>query len=196
MVLSLALAAPVVAAEKKDDQAKQQVRRMQQAQRKLEQEKAQLAQEKAALEEALKASESKQFEGRRRAGESAKRAEQLELDLAEARTEKETLAAKLADAEMRLAELSTRQRATDAERRRFEQLTAQTKQSLTTCEGRNAKLHDQGLVLLEKYREKGCLESMLQEEPLTGIKRVEVENFLEDSRDLLDQNRLQRPLGQ
>jgi len=40
--------------------------------------------------------------------------------------------------------------------------------------------------VLELYEKKSCLVSVLQSEPFTGLKRVEIENAVEDLRDKLD----------
>jgi hypothetical protein len=40
--------------------------------------------------------------------------------------------------------------------------------------------------LLERYEKKGCMSSLLEQEPFTQIKRVELENLVEDYRDRLD----------
>jgi chromosome segregation ATPase len=193
-LLTLQGAAQAVAADKKNDPSKEQVRRLQQANRKLEQEKSELTREKAAVEEKLKAAEEETGAAKGRVASASRRSAALEKDLDATRSEKEVLAGKLAESEKHLAATAERLRREEGERKRLEALVAEQKQSIGQCESLNAKLHDQGLALLNKYQGKGCLDSMLQGEPFTGLKQVEVENFMEDSRDKLDSQRFIRQM--
>lgn len=192
VLLAASLALPAYGADKKADAAKEQIKRLQQSQRKLEQEKAQLAQEKAALEIQVKETTEKLDDTHKQTGAATRKATALAKELATTKTEMEALATKLADAEKRLAALTEQQRATEAERKRLDALAAQQKQSIGQCEEHNAKLHGQGVALLEKYQSKSCLDATLQHEPLTGLKRVEIENFIEDNREKLDEHKLDR----
>lgn len=192
VLLAASLMLPAHGAEKKADPAKEQVRRLQQAQRKLEQEKTQLVQEKTALDSQLKEAAGKLDSVRRQAGAAARKAAELEQELAATRTAREALAAKLADAEQRLAKLSEQQRATEAERKRLDALAAQQKQTISGCEAKNGALHQQGVELLDRYQQKGCFDAALQGEPFTGLKQVAIENFVEDSREKLDEQKIGR----
>ncbi|WP_200383440.1 hypothetical protein [Rhodocyclus tenuis] len=189
LVLAGALALPAFAADKKNDPAKEQARRMQQMQRKFEQEKSQLTQEKAELEEKFKEASGELEETRKQA---TRKTSALEKQLAATRNEKEALGSKLAETEQRLAALTEQQRNTEAERKRLETLAAEQKKSLADCAARNEKLHEQGVELLERYEQKGCFSAALQGEPFTGLKRVAIENFMEDNRERLDEQKLQR----
>lgn len=57
--------------------------------------------------------------------------------------------------------------------------TAQTRQ-LEVCETRNLKLYEAGLEVLDKYENKGVWDALLQSEPVTQLKRVELENLVQD----------------
>lgn len=184
LLLAMTLASPAFGADKKPDPAREQLRRMQQMQRKLEQEKAQLTQEKTELDAKLKDVEGKLDETR---GQAARKTNRLEKELATAQSAKESLTTKLADTEQQLAKLTEQQRATEAERKRLEALSAQLQQSLTGCEAKNENLHKHGVELLERYEKKGCFDAMLQGEPFTGLKQVEIENYREEMRDKLDE---------
>jgi predicted nucleic acid-binding Zn-ribbon protein len=188
VLLAAMLALPAVAADKADP-AKEQLRRMQLMQRKLEQEKTQLTQEKTELDGKLKESEGKLDDVRK---QGARKAAALQKELATVQADKEALTTKLADTEQRLARLSETQRLTEAERQRLEALSAQLKQSLSGCEAKNESLHRQGVELLQRYEQKGCFDAMLQGDPITGLKRVEIENFVEDNRERLDEQKLGR----
>ena len=192
VLLAASLALPAHGADKKADAAREQVKRLQQSQRKLEQEKAQLVQEKAALDGQLKEATEKLDDARKQAGAATRKSTTLDKELAATKAEKESLAAKLADAEQRLARMTEQQRTAEAERKRLDTLAAQQKQSIAGCEAMNDKLHAQGVALLEKYQAKSCFDTALQGEPFTGLKRVETENFVEDSREKLDEQKLGR----
>jgi len=47
------------------------------------------------------------------------------------------------------------------------------------CEGKNQKLYALNLELLDLYEHKGVWDALLQKEPVTQLKRVEVENIVE-----------------
>jgi chromosome segregation ATPase len=190
------VAMPVTAAEKKSDPAREQARRLQQANRKLEQDKAQLVKEKTEVEGKLKEVEDRLGDVQRKVAGAQRRATDLAKDLDGLRGEKEKLAGQLAETEKRLVETTDKLRKEEGERKRLDALAAQQKQSFTQCEGLNAKLHDEGVILLEKYRSKSCFDAALQSEPFTGLRQVEIENFVEDSRDKLDDLRLKGQMQQ
>lgn len=191
LVAATLLAGQVAAAEKKSDPARELARRLQLANRKLEQDKAQLAREKAEAEAKLKEVEDKLGAAQGKAAGADRRVAQLTNELDALRTEKEALAGKLDESEKRLAETAGLLRKESDERRRLDTLVAQQKQSLGQCESLNAKLHAEGVALLDKYRNKGCFDAALQGEPFTRLKQVEVENFVEDSRDRIDDLRFE-----
>ena len=179
----LLIVGPAQAAEKKADPNKEQIRRLQAAQRKLEQEKVALTQAKDAVTAEL-------GEAKKKAEGEARRAGSLRKELDGQKAEKEAVAGKLAETEAELRKTQEQQRTAEAERKRLEALSAQQKQSIANCEEHNAKLHSQGLALLEKYQSKSCFDAALQNEPFTGLKQVEIENFVEDSREKLDEQKL------
>lgn len=186
LMLAVALvAAPTQAAEKKADPNKEQIRRLQAAQRKLEQEKVVLAQEKDAVAAEL-------GEAKKKVDGESRRAASLRKELDAQKAEKEAVAGKLAETETELRKVLEQQRITETERKRLDALAAQQKQSIAHCEEHNAKLHGQGVALLEKYQSKSCFDSALQNESFTGLKRVEIENFVEDHREKLDEHKLDR----
>jgi chromosome segregation ATPase len=169
LLLMAALAvSPALAADKKADPNKEQLRRMQQAQRKLEQEKAQLTAQKAAVETELD-EEKKKAEG------EALRASALKRDVHGLRSARDAVAAKLAETESELRKTQEAQRAAEAEGKRLQSELAMERQQHATCVERGNEL-----------RKVSGLDSALQSEPFTGLKRVEIENAVEDLRDKLD----------
>jgi chromosome segregation ATPase len=53
---------------------------------------------------------------------------------------------------------------------------------LGDCEDKNAKLYEANVEMAERFERKGLWDALLQAEPFTGIKQVEVENLLEEYR--------------
>jgi len=62
-------------------------------------------------------------------------------------------------------------------------------QELTSCRKMNADLYQTGTDLLEAYDKKGIWQSLLEEEPVTGFNRVDVENIIEEYRHRMAQQR-------
>jgi len=183
MVWATLAAGPAGAADKKGDANKEQIRRLQQAQQKLQQEKSQLAEEKAAAEGELE-------KARKRAEGEAGRATGLSRELAAARQSREALAVKLAETEAELRKAQELQRGCEQEGRRLQGSLTQERQRLTACQASNGELYRVGGEILERYQRKSCTDSLLQAEPFTGLKRVEIENMVEDFQEKLDGARL------
>lgn len=191
IVLALAIAPGLAQA------AKDPAKRLQQMLRKVEQEKAQLARENEQLtqQSGAAAAQLKQLQeelaaSQRRAGGLATKTSALEKEIEAVRAEREAFAAKLAATEKLRAEMAAKLADTEAERRRLAVLGQHQQQTLETCRDHNGKLYAYGNELLEQYRRKSCGDALLQFEPVTGLKRVEVENLLEDYGDRLDAERL------
>jgi hypothetical protein len=60
-------------------------------------------------------------------------------------------------------------------------------EELRLCTSKNLDLYQASLDLLDSYEEKGVWDAMMQREPVTGLKRVDVENRIEEYRRKLDQ---------
>lgn len=60
-------------------------------------------------------------------------------------------------------------------------------EEIRQCTQKNLGLYQANLDLLDRYASKGVWDAMLQREPVTGLKRVEVENLIEEYRRRLDQ---------
>lgn len=200
-VAAMLLAAmPVSAADKKGDREREQLKRLQQSQRKLEQENSRLAQEKTVLDSQLKETRDKLGETERKARRAAARAAALDKSLKGVQAEKDALTQKLAESEKKLAESERKLaetsevlRKAEAAGRNLDAGLKEKTQSLAVCEAKNEKLHDYGKELLDKYEKKGCGDAMLQGETFTQLKRVEIENLVEDYREKLDEQKLDRP---
>lgn len=211
--LMLAVAVtPAAHAAKKEDKA---ARRMAQMKKQFEAEKAQLQaqfeQDKAALEDKAKASEKESSEIKGSLTAAKRRQATLAAELETLRKEKTELEARQQATETSLREaqatldktsktltdLTAQHQATvrdlkanEAQRKELNKSLVQRDQSLVTCNEKNAKLHDFGLQLVKVYDKPGTYEAVLRTEPFTQIKRVELENILQDYRDKLDEQRV------
>lgn len=175
-------AAPALAAEKKADPNKGEVRRLQQMQRQLEREKIELAEQKAAAESEL-------GDVRKKVDGESRRAAALSRDVGALRAARDATAAKLAETEAELRKTQEAQRAAEAEGKRLQAALSAEKQQLQVCTERGQELSKVSNQVLDLYEKKSCLDSSLQREPFTGLKRVEIENAVEDMREKLDSQR-------
>lgn len=174
LLVSLLAILPVSAAE---DSA--QAKKLQQMQRKF-------AQEKASLEGQLRDASGKLEESGKKADDAAARSAVLGGKLRRVEEENRRLSEVLAETRQKLEAENAR---LSAEGRKLHSELAAQKDSTATCEARSAKLYQYGDELLGLYVSKGAFTGLLQSEPFTGIKRIEVENVYEDYRDKLDQSR-------
>lgn len=99
----------------------------------------------------------------------------------------EELLARLQDAKTKLEELIGRFRETIANLRSVEQESAdraneitRLNQTLNTCATHNVALSELGYELIGMYEHKTAFDRMGQLEPITQIKRVEIENLVDD----------------
>lgn len=180
---ALLVVSPIDAAEKKADPDKQQIRRLQQVQKRLEQEKAVIAGELDA--------EKKKVE------EEAARAESLAAEAGGLRSARDVARAQVAATEAKLKEAlaeiartkeqqQAQQRQAEAEKKKLEKELAAGKRQYAACVQRDEDLRKVSTTVLELYEKKTCADGFLQNEPFTGIKRVEIENNVEDLREKLE----------
>ncbi len=66
---------------------------------------------------------------------------------------------------------------------------AQTSKSLQNCEAKNDKLYHYGLDLIKVYDKPSAYQAAIRTEQFTQIKRVEIENILQEYRDKIDVER-------
>lgn len=192
-IFLLPLAMNAGAADK--DPAKEQARRMQQAQYKLQQEKAQLAQEKAALETQLKEAGEKASAAEEKVAGAAKRSAGLAREVESLRGEREKLTAELAETRQKLEE---RQKELGISKSNEKSLAGQLElrgKQLAQCEQKNAMLYQHSLEMGQRLADRSFIDFLAVLEPFTGIKRVEMENVLEEYREKLDAQRLEPVQG-
>lgn len=189
-VLMAAATSQFAHAEEKPDRSKEQVRRLQQALRSAEQEKSQLAQDKAQLETAAKAAGDALEASKRSAATASHRSTVLNEEL---QATKKTLA----DLQQRFDTLTTREQdeagrlqAASNDNLRLQGELKVSRAATQTCEQKNLTLYRYGRELLGRYENKGVWDALAASEPFTQLKRVEIENVLEEYRDKLDAQKL------
>jgi len=178
--------------------------REREALRRSQQQVQQIRQEKTALEEKLTSFEqekeklAKQVNGAqaRAKSESAKN-QQLQQALDAKTQESQTLQEQKTELEQRLAELTAKQAVTERELAKIQaeknlaQSTLSTRdQQVAGCEDKNVRLYQYGRGLIEQCRDRSASDMALRLEPFTGIKRVAMENLLEEYRDKLDAQKI------
>ena len=188
---------------------RQQVQQLQQAQA----EQQQAAQKSAAdIAAARKRAEAALADAGRARGAASSQAR----NLAELKSERETLVAERdllkqqldeakgdierrtkAEAELR-AEAAQRQTLLATRETTFADLWRRHQaqaQGLQACIASNAKLHALGLEFLDRYEKKGAAELWSQQEPFVQTGRVKLENLLQGYREQLDQSALKPASG-
>lgn len=164
----------------------------------------------------LRSLEDRQAELQARASESEQRAATLQAKLEAANAEVNTLTEKLDKSQERLVSAGSHisaqndaitrldeslakwrkaydeavnvARAKETERARLATELAAFTERATTCEAKNVELFKIGNEILERYKEVGFGDVLARHEPFIGLKRVELQNLVQDYRDeLLDQ---------
>jgi len=207
LIVTSTLSMPSIAADKKDKSA----RRMQQMVQKIQQEKAalqtQFDQEKEAkvgIEVEVKklATETSGLKSNlsavnRKAASLTSSLTQANADKLIVETKLQQSQALLESTQKTLADLSlqyqTAQRDLQVNEQERLKLTANLTQkgkALEVCHTKNAKLYDFGLDLVKFYDKPSSLQTVLRVEPFTQLKRVELENILQNYNDKLDEQRV------
>ncbi len=83
-------------------------------------------------------------------------------------------------------------RQTAAEKTQLQATVVDQAQLIETCEANNVKMLQINRELLVDYEKKGFLDAMLQREPLTQLKRVEIENIVQEYQDRIDRSEFRK----
>lgn len=180
------------------------LRRVQEAQRQAEDARVRAETEKAAVEGQLadvqkkaKAVEAGVAQERRRASELQQKLDAMTRDHASADAERKSLAEQVRQAREEInrqaAELVRRDDALMARASEIAALQSSGKQgaaALAVCEEKNGALAVVATELMDKYRDVGFWEALQRREPFTRVRRVEVENLLEEYRDRVEASRV------
>lgn len=168
---------------------------MQQQLNEIQQQKSALAQEKTVLEETLKKTHDETESHKRSAAGAAAKASRLEKDIEAANKEKAELHTRLDEANKRNEELSGQRKQLEQDLKNTTVSLAKQDEQRKLCETNNDKLYRIGRELADWYTSKGAVNAILEAEPFTRIKRVEMENLLEDYRDKLESQHLERKIN-
>lgn len=197
------------AADRPADRERQMMRRLQQQVQQmqgqasaLEQEKARLSQDLGAAAKDLETARGRVSRLSREVKAEQNKREETEKELGQTRQELSATREQLARTEARLAETAknlndTRQTLamTDDAKKNLEIIKVQNEREIAVCEDKNGKLYQYGRELMARYEKKSCGEFLVQKEPFTGFKQVEIENLLEEYRDKLDPEKITRAPG-
>ncbi|MBI1397120.1 MAG: hypothetical protein GC151_14185 [Betaproteobacteria bacterium] len=198
---------PVVAQDQQASRDRELLRRATAALREAEDRNATMAAENAKLQaeiQKLKRSAAKIEDSlsaeRKRLSRAAGDLGETKADLDRVKGEKDALQAKLDATEAELQrtsdELARTTGALDAAKAQLDATSGQLEKKTAanaSCEQMNDKLYGIATDLLAKYRKVGFWDVFKRREPFTGVRRVEVENLLEDYRDKADRNHVTSP---
>lgn len=184
---ALLIATPVHAGK---DQNKESTRRVQAQLRKVSDEKAALEQDKATLSQELDTLKKKSGELESSASRANKRkavlekeAEALKQDKTKLSEEVEQLKKELAESQLALRDTRQNLQQETSQKQRLEQNLSARGKELEVCETKNQKLYQYHVELINRAQNRGSLGALLDSEPVLGLKRVEIENVLEEYRD-------------
>lgn len=85
-------------------------------------------------------------------------------------------------------------RARDAEANHLEATLVETRKRALSCEAKNGELYKLGIEALDLFDHKGIFDVLTTGEPITKLKRVEMENLVQDKRDKMLENRITHPV--
>ena len=89
-------------------------------------------------------------------------------------------------------EAATVARTKDAERVKFESQANTYKAGVKSCADKNSKMYKAGNELLHEYRALTVGDQIVAREPVLGLRRVDIQNKIQDTRDQLLEQRVAR----
>ena len=208
MLCTLGIAGNASAAvdDKKDRDAQRKLRLMMQS---MEQEKAVLASEKNSLSGQVE-SLNKQVSDLKNSSASVSRKKDarvvaLENELLAVKESNLSLSSKLQTTQSSLEELTARHQTSlqdlqasveqgDEYKMKFQESVSNVSrqsQLIEMCEKKNMALYDLNVEILDRYRNKGVWSALLQAEPFTQIKKVEINNILQEYKEKLDDQKME-----
>ncbi|ABB75855.1 hypothetical protein SAMN05216403_10544 [Nitrosospira multiformis ATCC 25196] len=179
------------AADRNAKKERQMLRRMQQQLNEMQQQKSALDQEKTALEETLKNAGRETESHKKSAASAAAKASRLQKDIEAASREKAELSAQLKEAQKQNQELDLQRKQLEQDLKITAAALAKEGEHRNLCETNNGELYRIGRELVDWYTSKGPLNAILEAEPFTGMKSVEMENLLEGYREKLETRHLE-----
>ena len=187
LALPLALGAGAATAQQTDEQNQQAIARAQALLRQLGQEKAtldaelvKLRSENAQLKKGAKLSESA-LEARAADLESAAReASQLKANLSHREQRLERVTGQLREVVAKYKEKAADLRRTEAERADLQSQLTATQRQLEDAEKKNLALYRINRDILAEFEREGPWDGLLRKEPFSGLKRVDIENLVQE----------------
>jgi chromosome segregation ATPase len=197
-----------IAAEKKDKAARRAQQMLQKARQDMEQEKAnmqaQFDLQKKELEDQVKNNDELLQKRSSSLSVAQRKLGNLESELAKINTEKTALETKLFEtqtllesAQKNLEDLTTQYKQAqldlkinDTQRKTLTTNLASTNLSLRTCEQKNSKLHHFSTDLIKIYDKPSIYTAVMRDEPFFQLKRVELENILQNQQDKVDEEKV------
>lgn len=198
----------VMAAEKQDKAAKRAAILMQKMKQDLEAEKSalqtQFEQEKKGLSQALDHAQTEQRSHSAKLQGQVKRNQQLQSDKQKLTQENEALSAQLKQLQTQLAEQGQQLEITqealkvaktdldtnDRQRKALVAKVGASHQQLVSCEEKNSRLYNYGHELISLYDDASVYQKIMRSEPFFQLKRVELENLLQDKQAQLLENKV------
>lgn len=164
-----------------------QIARMQQALTAATMERDTLAAAKAKLEEEKAALEKKLEQANRKLSTTEGALDRYRETDAALRDRLTEDRARMQELIERFRETAQNLRQVELERAELTSVASRQHEEIRACTQKNLDLYQANLDLLDRYEAKGVWASLFQREPVTGLKRVEVENMIEEYRYRLDQ---------
>ena len=152
----------------------------------LQAENAQLKAQVAKLDRDAKAFTTEKEALTRRAGVAESKVNRAESSQQSASSRLESTESRLNEVVGKYKELAEQLRKIESERNDLARHAAQDGQNLKVCAERNVQLAGIANEALDRYQKKGCFGALAQAEPFTGLKRIEVENAVDDYRQQID----------
>ena len=197
-----------IAAEKKDKAARRAALMVQKAKQEMEQEKsnmqAQFDLQKKELEDKVKSNDEQLQKRSANLGVAQRKLGGLQSELTKVNSEKTALETKqqemqallestqksLADMTLQFKQAQADLKINDNQRKTLSTNLAKTNVSLSSCEQKNAKLHQFGTDLIDIYDKPSLYTAIMRDEPFFQLKRVELENILQNQQDKLDEEKV------
>jgi chromosome segregation ATPase len=197
-----------VAAEKQDKAAKRAAILMQKMKQDMESEKAalqtQFDQEKQSISKELDQAKSEQHSNSTKLQGQLRRNQQLQAEAQKASAEKTALSTQVQQLQTQLAEKTQRLEdveqqlkmakadldVNDNQRKKLVGNIGAANQKLASCEEKNGRLYSYGNDLVSLYADANAYQRVMRAEPFFQLKRVELENILQDKRLQLIENKV------
>jgi chromosome segregation ATPase len=197
LLMMLGLAAGAVSAQEARRAGNEANARMQQQLQQLgsertalQSENARLKEQVAKLEKDAKALATEKETLTRRVGTAEGKVSRAESGQQSVSARLESTESRLTEVVGKYKELAEQLRKLETERNELAQQVAVNSQNLKVCGQRNVQLADVANEALDRYEKKGCFGALAQAEPFTGLKRIEVENAVDEYRQQIDSLKL------